>query len=490
MKRIAGILCVGGALALGGCGGDAPPPASDARAIPDPAGAQTTSNAQPLHAETAGQAAPAGAPLMAAALPGSSGRSLSANLPASVGQMDEVVAQVNGEKLTMRQLVAPLIDSHGLTMLLNLVQLELAKQDAALVRPPIIVTQKDFDEERQITLNRLFKDAPTEKSLQDQLEIAIATHHDADAKKIQAEIDDERDQLLDQFLENQHIGRGEFELVLRINTYVRKIAEPQMRGKINDAALRNAFGQMYGERVVVRYMELANMDEVNAAKRRLAAGDAFADVAHDMSHNARSAALGGELPPFSRQAKGLPDDFKAAAFSLKDGQVSDVVTVGNTFILIKRERVLAPKAVKFEDVKESIRATLTEKLLETAVKKLREDLATQALAEMKIEDPVLAQQFKARQDRQIRDQQRIKLEMDKRQRLIDSMRNGAATRPASPTTRPAPLGPESHGAARPATRPALPTTLPAGHPSPGAIDLPKLIPDSSGGSDGAPARGK
>ena len=95
---------------------------------------------------------------------------------------------------------------------------------------------------------------------------------------------------------------------------------------------------MYGERVRVKYIELQNMNEVLLAQRRLLNGDTFEQVARDMSHDPKTAPLGGELPPFSREVREdrVAPLFRVTAFNLRDGQVSDVVAVGSVFMLIKR----------------------------------------------------------------------------------------------------------------------------------------------------------
>ena len=130
---------------------------------------------------------------------------------------DQVVARVNGNPITMRQLTQPLVEGYGLNILLNLVQLELAKQDAA--RKGINLSPHDVEVERDQTLSRLFQDA--DKA--------------------------DYDELFEQFLQQQRISKPEFDIVLTTNAYLRKIAEPQLKGMINEQNLQEAYRQMYGE---------------------------------------------------------------------------------------------------------------------------------------------------------------------------------------------------------------------------------------------------
>jgi parvulin-like peptidyl-prolyl isomerase len=445
--------------ALIGCGENGPPPGGDLRA--------SSGNLSAPQAPDRGAG-------QANATPRTNPPALSLGVSPVAG-MDDAVVTVNGTPLTMRQLVGPLIESHGLTILLNLVQLELAREDAA--KNHIVVTAKDFEDERESTLERLCKNSDESKYL-DAIDKATARKDFAEADKVRKQLRAEREEFLTQFLDNQHVDRVEFDIVLQINAYLRKIAEPQLVGRIGDEALHRAFGQMYGEKIHVHYIELGNLDEVGQVKRRLAAGDRFEDIARDMSHNTASGALGGDLPAFSRQSTSPPDVFKDMAFSLKDGEVSDALVLDKTYILIKRIALIPPKHVKFEAEKQVVYNTLYSRLLETVVKKLKQDLAAQVIPSMHFADPnsVLAIQFRDRTSRvQAEAEKKAKEDLERHQQLINPLKAGPAQPTTDETTRPAPAtraAPQAEGAAAgerpPATKPG-PTTLP---------DAPRLVPDA------------
>src|SRR5437764_998746 len=71
---------------------------------------------------------------------------------------DRVVARVSGMTISAGQLEKPLIESYGLNVLLNMVQLEVVKQQAATAK--VSVTPAEIAKERQMTLDKMFKDAP------------------------------------------------------------------------------------------------------------------------------------------------------------------------------------------------------------------------------------------------------------------------------------------------------------------------------------------
>ena len=151
---------------------------------------------------------------------------------------DTVIARLDDIAVTMGDLQQPLLESYGLNVLLNVVQLQLAKQVAANAK--VTVTQADVEHERKTTLDRMFRDAP-------------AADHDA---------------LFEQFLQQQRSSRAEFDIVMAVNANLRKVAEPMLAGKISDENLKQAFGTMYGEKVQVRHIQGSNLQEIQDARAR------------------------------------------------------------------------------------------------------------------------------------------------------------------------------------------------------------------------------
>ena len=82
----------------------------------------------------------------------------------------------------------------------------------------------------------------------------------------------------------------------------------------------------------------SNMQEVAAAQRKLAAGEDFGKVAREVSRNASTARNGGELPPFTKDDKRFPPNFREVAFALKEGEISDPVVAEGSYHLIQVEK--------------------------------------------------------------------------------------------------------------------------------------------------------
>jgi hypothetical protein len=358
---------------------------------------------------------------------------------------DRVVAKVNGRPITMGELQKPLVEGYGLRVLLFQIQLSLARQKA--VEQKVTYTKADVDAEMERTLKAGFQDAAKE----------------------------DYPALLTQLLERQGVSRAEFDMVIETNTILRRIAEPQLKDKVNDDNLMEMFNAVYGESAVIKHIQCSNALEAQQAKVRLAAGEKWEDIVRAMSRNVRTAALDGELPPFSRQTVNwgagwgkVPEGFKAWAFGgAKIGDISDPIQADGGYHVLKLERRIQPKVVKFEDVKEGLRADLYQKLLDQGVNELRNQLGGMVKRAMVIEEPTLRRQYEAKvaqQEKSIKDEDRIRGELKSR---IKAAEDGAATQPAA--TRPA-------GTTQPATAPAQPAQGAPAPANPGAATPPAEAP--------------
>jgi len=370
-----------------------------------------------------------------------------------------VIARLPGLDIAREQVLAPLIEAHGLPVLINVVQLELAKQNAQ--RAGVTVTDADVAAERKVTLSQAFNDDVAQK-LRQQIDDAVAKNDQATAQKLRRELERDQELMLDQLLAQQKVSRPEFELVLRTNAHLRKLAERELKDKpITDDVLRKRFETEYGASVRVKHIQGSSAAELQKAKARVTAGEPFEKVAKQVSRNARTGPLGGELPRFSLATPNIPDNFKEVAFALKEGEVSDVVACEDAYHLIKLEQKFAPRAVKFESVKDSLLQRVREQLVQGAITHLREQLAEQTRNHLKIDDPVLREQFARRLDD--RDKQIQEMEKIEAQQLRERMERQAAP--------PAPLG----NPPQPGVPQQPPAQLP-GQPGQVPVDPSKVLP--------------
>jgi parvulin-like peptidyl-prolyl isomerase len=327
------------------------------------------------------------------------------------GPEDRVVARVDGVVVRQSSLDSVLLEAYGLDVLMKVVQLEMARAEASNLGA--VVTDADVAAEREATMRQVFPE------LDDQAADATLSVEERAARQ--------RD-LLDQLLKQQRVSEAEFELVMRTNANLRAIIRPQVKAKITEKDLQDAFNAFYGERARVRHIALANLQEVTDAKARLAAGESFEAVARAMSRVAATSQFGGALTPFSRSAPGMSAAFVDAAFSLQPGQVSDPVQSEGFFHLIKLEEKIAPRVVKFEDVKDAVRVDLESRAEQAAMAVLRQELGRRALRNLRIEQPAMKKQFDAR----VQDANGRPADRDAVRRAIES----DANQTPAPTTKP------------------------------------------------------
>ncbi|MGC4032505.1 MAG: peptidylprolyl isomerase [Tepidisphaeraceae bacterium] len=244
---------------------------------------------------------------------------------------DPVIATVGTTRITHSELSKPLFEAYGFNMLMLVIQRDMARDLAA--QQNIKVTPEDIKWEYNWTVEKMFPNLnPT----------------------------DDREKLLDQFLaqpkpKDQTTTRTELGIIIETNAYLRKVVEPKISTNVTDEMLQKQFDESYGAQVQVRHIVTDNPQDAAAVQRRLAAGEDFATVARQVSRDPQTRRLGGELPPFTINNTRFPENFRRVAFDLKPGQVSDPVQAAGGYHLIKLEKRIAPKAVKFEDVKQSVR---------------------------------------------------------------------------------------------------------------------------------------
>jgi parvulin-like peptidyl-prolyl isomerase len=299
------------------------------------------------------------------------------------GPDDRLMASIDGAIIRQSAVTDVLIEGHGLDVLMKIVQMEMARTEAANLG--VAVSDVNVKAEQDSTLRQMFPELDEAKPNDTRTPDQIA-----------ADRAEQSSELLTQLLTQQRVTRAEFDVVMRTNAYLRAIVKPQIAKKITEADLQEAFGTIYGEKARVRHIALANLQEVGEARAKLDAGQSFAVVARELSKTPATGAQGGLLSPFARNTPGMSPAFIEAAFALQPGQVSDPVQSEGFYHLIKLEEKIAPRAAKFEDVKEYVRVELQAKAEAAAMAVLRNDLAQRALRNLKIENPELKRQFDAR----------------------------------------------------------------------------------------------
>ncbi len=276
------------------------------------------------------------------------------------------VAIINGHSLSKRRMVDVLMESHGLQILQQLIVLELAKQQTD--RYNLRVTAADVDREFERALEEI---APEVNEQGKQLTPA------------------ERQQVLDYLLAQKGLSLIEFKLGMERNAHLRKLVERDLR--IDEATLREEFRRQYGEKVEVRRIQIDDRNTLYEALRALGDGEDFADVARRVSQDAETAPVGGLSEPFAFNDERWAPVLREKAFSMEPGEVSTPIRVGRRWFIIKLERRISPRNVRFEDVREEVERKLRERVIPQEMEKLVLELYREA--EIRVLDRDLRPKF-------------------------------------------------------------------------------------------------
>lgn len=112
--------------------------------------------------------------------------------------------------------------------------------------------------------------------------------------------------------------------------------------KITDKDLKTAWESFHPE-VTARIIQASSEDDAKAIKKQLDDNGDFAKIAKEKSQDSATKADGGKIK-FDSQTSSVPSEVKEAAFKLKNGEVSDVIsttdssTYQTSYYIVKMEK--------------------------------------------------------------------------------------------------------------------------------------------------------
>ena len=278
------------------------------------------------------------------------------------------VAFVNDRPIARREWIDLLVASRGLPLLQQMILLEVARQEAQ--RSQIKVSSADVDREYDLTLE-------------------ASRFNGKDPDKLTPA---RREQLIAEWTTSRGVTREELHTAIARQAYLRKLAD--RRVSYSDEMLHDEYDRVHGERVEVQHIQLAAPRFYDQIKDRLDKGEDFEKLASDFSQNALSREKRALLPPFSKNDANVPPIFREVAFALEPGQVSKLVEAEGSFHLLKLVKRIPADDARFDDVVEKLKKHLHARLVALEMEKLSSELVMKA--RLKIEDPVLREQYLSR----------------------------------------------------------------------------------------------
>ena len=123
----------------------------------------------------------------------------------------------------------------------------------------------------------------------------------------------------------------------------------------------------------------AKLEKIQKLKKRIADGEDFAKLVKENTEDERSRDKGGEYV-FARGE--MPLEFEAAAWSLKPGQVSDIVTTQFGFHLIKTIEKLPAQTTELAKVQDKIKEALLQEAVQAVLPDYVEKMKKEAGVEI------------------------------------------------------------------------------------------------------------
>ncbi len=218
--------------------------------------------------------------------------------------------------------------------------------------------------------------------------------------------DGDVDAALSQFLSRQSLTRAEFDLTMETNAHLRAVAEdaatkqlavPTTRAADEPTLLEREFARRYGERARARVIAVPDLRQAVEARRRITQdNEPFENVAREVNAQPELRASGGRIDVFTRQSP-YSQAFLDAAFALEPGEISDPISDGGGFVIVKLEERLPPEDVELADVADELREQVRPQLVQALMQQQRRAIiGLLASDRLRIEDEVLRRQLRER----------------------------------------------------------------------------------------------
>lgn len=170
---------------------------------------------------------------------------------------------------------------------------------------------------------------------------------------------------------------------------LRKLASDRLQ--INDDELMTEFESQYGPSVRARLIVKSDREKAEQVRAEAAANPAnFGNLAKEKSDDA-SAAVKGVIQPIRKHAG--YKEIEQVAFTMKDGEVSPVIQVGNQYAVIKREQLMPGPDVKLEQVRPRLEEILKDRKMRNAAHDVFSQLQQGAKIQNVLNDAALSRQM-------------------------------------------------------------------------------------------------
>lgn len=241
----------------------------------------------------------------------------------------DVVATVNGEKITKDDLYQVLSKQYGSSVIKTLINNKIIEQEAE--KENVKINEKDVKKE----LNKFIEEYGGEDTF-------------------------------NAALEQSGLTLADFKTDIRNYLKVKEILSPKI--KITDKEMKEYFEEnkddyKQQEQVEASHILVDTEEKAKEIKAKLDKGEDFATLAKENSTDTASAEDGGKLGYFGKGE--MTEEFEKAAFAMKSGEISEPVKTDYGYHIIKVTGKKEEKEANFKDVKDEIKEVLFDEKLNT-----------------------------------------------------------------------------------------------------------------------------
>jgi parvulin-like peptidyl-prolyl isomerase len=171
---------------------------------------------------------------------------------------------------------------------------------------------------------------------------------------------------------------------------LRRLAGKQLT--VSPQELTEEFERQYGPAVKVRIIVCKDRQSAESVRAAAAAKpDDFENLAKAHSVDPNSASLKGLIPPIRKHVG--DEKIEQIAFQMKDGQISEAIPVANQFIILKRESLLPPSSMTFEQAQGRLEEILRDRKMRRVAQEIFNQLQSGSVVRNVYNDPALRTQM-------------------------------------------------------------------------------------------------
>lgn len=198
------------------------------------------------------------------------------------------------------------------------------------------------------------------------------------------------DQFLGMLKDERHLTSEQYSKeVVWPTVALRKLATDQL--KVTEKDFQEAYDMLYGPAIQARLIACATAKDAERIRTQAVANpEEFGNLAKQFSIDTVSASAKGLIQPIHHHQG--DKNIERVAFGLGDGEISEVIAVGDQFVILKCEAHLAPQKVDRKKVEKVLIESIRDKKLRLQAGTIFEKLQNNAQIENVFNDPARGKQ--------------------------------------------------------------------------------------------------